>query len=317
MAVEISEDIPKGGRRLGDRALRTLATATALLVGLVLVLIVIKVVQGAWDSIETFGLSFITTSAWNPVTDQFGARDLIIGTLLTSIFSLLLAVPIGIAIGLFLSELAPGYLRTPIGMLVELLAAIPSVILGLWGIIVMGPFLAQHFEPWLNDHLGFIPFFSGYPSPSGLLPACLILTIMVVPIVASISRELFTSVPSDLKQGSMALGSTRWEMIKNVAIPQVGGGIIAGTMLGFGRAAGEAIAVTQVIGGSLSFPSNIYASGNTMASMLASQYQGAATTLQKSSLVYLAVILLVISLITNVGAQLIVRRMNAKREARA
>jgi phosphate transport system permease protein len=317
MAVEISEDIPSGGRRLGDRGLRLLATATALLVGLVLVLIVIKVVQGAWASIEQFGASFITTSAWNPVTNQFGARDLIIGTLLTSIIALLLAVPIGIAIGLFLSELAPGYLRTPIGMLVELLAAIPSVILGLWGIIVMGPFLAEHIEPWLNDHLGFIPFFKGYPSPSGLLPACLILTIMVVPIVASISRELFTSVPSDLKQGAMALGSTRWEMIRSVAIPQVGGGIIAGTMLGFGRAAGEAIAVTQVIGGSLSFPKNIYASGNTMASMLASQYQGAATALQKSSLVYLAVILLVISLITNVCAQLIVRRMNAKREARA
>ena len=317
MAAEISQDIPSGGRRYGDRGLRILTTATALLVGVVMVLIVIEVVDGAWPAIEEFGASFLTTSAWNPVTDEFGARDLIVGTLFTSIVSLILAVPIGIAIGLFLSELAPGYLRTPIGMLVELLAAIPSVILGLWGIIVMGPFLAQHIEPWLNDHLGFIPFFSGYPSPVGLLPACLILTIMVVPIVASISRELFTSVPSDLKQGSMALGSTRWEMIRSVAIPQVGGGIVAGTMLGFGRAVGEAIAVTQVIGGSLKLPDNIYSSGNTMASMLASQYAGAPTSMTKASLVYLAVILLVISLITNVAAQLIVRRMNRKREARA
>ena len=317
MAAEVSEDIPAGGRHYGDRGLRVITTLAAILVGVVMVLIVIEVVDGALPAIEEFGLKFLTTSIWNPVTDVFGARDLIIGTLFTSAVALLLAVPLGMAIGLFLSELAPGYLRTPIGMLVELLAAIPSVILGLWGIIVLGPFLAQDVEPWLSDHLGFIPFFSGYPSPVGLLPACLILTIMVVPIIASISRELFTSVPSDLKQGSMALGSTRWEMVRSVAIPQVSGGLVAGTMLGFGRAMGEAIAVTQVIGGSLSIHASLYASGNTLASMLASQYQGAATSLQKASLVYLAVILLVISLITNVSAQLIVRRMNAKREARA
>ncbi len=319
MAAELSDDIgaPTGGRHLGDRGLRALTTAVAILIGVMMALIVYETIKGAWSSIQAFGLGFLTSSDWNPVTNVFGARDLIYGTLFTSIVSLLLAVPIGLAIGLFLSELAPTVVRTPIGMLVELLAAIPSVILGLWGIIVLGPFLDTHVEPWLNNHLGFIPLFSGYPSPVGMLPAVLILTIMVVPIVASISRELFTSVPSDLKQGSMALGSTRWEMIRQVAIPQVGGGLVAGIMLGFGRAAGEAIAVTQVIGGSLSAKASLFASGNTLASMLASQYQGAATSLQKSSLVYLAVILLAISLVTNVAAQLIVRRMNAKREARA
>ena len=184
-------------------------------------------------------------------------------------------------------------------MLVELLAAIPSVILGLWGIIVLGPFLAQDVEPWLSDHLGFIPFFSGYPSPVGLLPACLILTIMVVPIIASISRELFTSVPSDLKQGSMALGSTRWEMVRSVAIPEVGGGIVAGTMLGFGRAVGEAIAVTQVIGGSLCSPPTSTPPATRWRACSRVSTRGAATSMTKASLVYFAVILLVISLITN------------------
>ena len=145
----------------------------------------------------------------------------------------MIAVPVAIAIALFLTELAPRVLRTPVGMMVELLAAIPSVVLGLWGIVVMGPFLNEHVEPWMIDHLGFIPFFDGYPSPVGLLPACLILTVMVVPIVASISRELFSSVPSDLKAGALALGATRWEMVRRVAIPQVSGGLVAGVMLGF------------------------------------------------------------------------------------
>jgi phosphate transport system permease protein len=299
--------------RLGDRGLRVVSGLTALVVAILMVLIAIQLLQGAWDAIQEFGASFITTSSWNAVTGEFGARDLIWGTLFTSVVSLIMAVPIGIAIGLFLSELAPGWVRTPIGMLVELLAAIPSVILGLWGIIVMGPWIAEHIEPWMIDHLGFIPLFSGYASPVGLLPACFILTIMVVPIVASISRELFGSVPSDLKQGSMALGATRWEMIRSVAIPQVGGGLVAGVMLGFGRAAGEAIAVTQVIGGSLSSHVSLFSSANTMASMLASQFNGASTSIQKSSLFYLAVLLLVLSLLTNLCAQWIVRRMNRKR----
>jgi phosphate transport system permease protein len=186
------------------------------------------------------------------------------------------------------------------------------VVLGLWGILILGPFLNEHVEPFMIDHLGFIPFLDGFPSPVGLLPACLILTLMVVPIVASISRELFTSVPGELKQGSMALGSTRWEMVRGVAIPQVSGGLVAAVMLGFGRAVGEAIAVAQVIGGSLTRPENIYAPADTMASRLAAQYAGTATSLQKASLAYLAVILLVISLITNLVAQVIVRRTQRK-----
>jgi phosphate transport system permease protein len=297
---------------LGDRALRLLAGLAVLVLALVMVLLVWNVVDQARPSISEFGVGFLTGTEWNAVTDKFGALDLICGTLATSLIALLIAVPIAIAIALFLTELAPAVLRTPVGMLVELLAAIPSVVLGLWGIVVMGPFLNDHVEPWMISHLGFIPFLDGYPSPVGLLPACLILTIMIVPIVASISRELLSSVPSDLKAGAMALGATRWEMVRRVALPQVGAGLVAGTMLGFARAVGEAIAVTQVIGGSLVRPQNLYAPADTMAGRLAAQYSGAATALQKASLAYLAVILLVISLITNLIANLIVRRMRRR-----
>jgi phosphate transport system permease protein len=276
------------------------------------VLIAYKVIDQASAAISAFGLGFLTSTEWNAVTDQFGAADLIWGTVVTSAFALILAVPIAIAIGLFLSELAPRRLRAPVGALVELLAAIPSVVLGLWGILVMGPFLEQHVEPFLSDHFGFIPLFSGTPSNVGVLPACLVLTIMVVPIVASISRELFDSVPGDLKQGSMALGSTRWEMVRSVAIPQVSGGLVAAVILGLARALGEAIAVSQVIGNSLARPSSIFGSADTLASRIANQYQGAATPLQASSLAYLAVILLVFSLVANMSAQLIVRRIRRR-----
>ena len=294
--------------RLGDVVLQGVAGLAALGLAALMVLLVIEVVDQARPALQEFGAGFLTSSVWNTVKDTYGAADLIFGTLVTAFVALLIAVPLAIAIGLFLSELAPRVLRTPVGTMVELLAAIPSVVLGLWGILILGPFLNEHVEPWMIAHLGFIPFLDGYPSPVGLLPACLILTLMVVPIVASISRELFTSVPGDLKHGAMALGATRWEMVRGVAIPQVSGGLIAAVMLGFGRAVGEAIAVAQVIGGSLNRPENIYAPADTMASRLAAQYAGTATSLQKASLAYLAVILLVISLATNLVAQVIVRR---------
>ena len=312
MATETpTAHIPLSARRrwrLGDVALQGIAGLAALGLAALMVLLVVEVARQAKPSIQEFGAGFLTSSVWNTVKDTYGAADLIFGTLVTALVALLIAVPLAIAIGLFLSELAPRVLRTPVGTMVELLAAIPSVVLGLWGILILGPFLNEHVEPFMIDHLGFIPFLDGFSSPVGLLPACLILTLMVVPIVASISRELFTSVPGDLKQGAMALGTTRWEMVRGVAIPQVSGGLVAAVMLGFGRAVGEAIAVAQVIGGSLTRPESLYAPADTMASRLAAQYAGTATSLQKASLAYLAVILLVISLLTNLVAQVIVRR---------
>ena len=298
--------------RFGETGLRLLAGATALLLVAIMALLVYETVRQARPSIQEFGLGFITSDQWNAVTDQFGAFNFIIGTLLTSVVALVIAVPMAIAIGLFLSELAPRVLRTPVGLMVELLAAIPSVVLGLWGILVMGPFLAAHVEPWLSDHLGFIPLFSGYPSSQGVLPACVVLSIMVVPIVASISRELFLSVPSDLKQGAMALGATRWEMVRSVMLPYVSGGLVASTMLGFGRAVGEAIAVTQVIGGANAISRSLFPPGDTMASRIAAQYAGTPTALSRSSLAYLAVLLLIISLITNIAAQLISGRLQRR-----
>jgi phosphate transport system permease protein len=316
MATESHVESFVSGRRarprLGDLALRGLSAAALVTILVVIAGLVYEVARGARMSFSTFGLGFVTSTDWNVVTNTFGALYLIAGTLVTSLFGLVIAVPTAIAIGLFLSELAPPILRTPVGLLVELLAAIPSVVLGLWGILVMGPFLAAHVEPWMHRHFGWIPFFSGYPSNVGVLPACLVITIMVVPIVASISRELFSSVPSELKQGALALGATRWEMVRGVAIPQVSGGLVAAVMLGFGRAVGEAIAVAQVIGAANRAPSHAFQPSATMASWIASQFSGAATTLQRSSLYYLAVLLLVISLITNVGAQLIVRRIQRR-----
>jgi len=314
LSTQVETDaLPRKTRiHLGDVTLRGLAGAAALLAVLTLVGIAYKVVDLSSDAISAFGLSFLTTNEWNAVTNQFGAADLIWGTAVTSIATLILAVPIAIAIGLFLSELAPRRLRGPVGALVELLAAIPSVVLGLWGILILGPFLEQHVEPSLTKHLGFIPLFSGTPSNVGLLPAILVLTIMVVPIVAAISRDLFDSVPSDLKNGSMALGSTRWEMMRSVAIPQVSGGLVAAVMLGLGRAMGEAIAVTQVIGDTPRRGWSLFGQADTLASRIASQYQGAATALQASSLAYLATILLVLSLLANVSAQLIVRRIRRR-----
>jgi len=298
--------------RFGDAGLRVLAGAAAIGSLLLVGLLTYKVVEEAWPSISQFGLSFLWSEDWNAVTGEFGARDLIWGTAFSSLVAVAVAAPVAIAIGLFLSELAPRRLRAPVGALVELLAAIPSVVLGLWGIIVLGPFLQQHIEPRVGDWLGFIPLFSGSPSNVGLLPAAIVLTIMIIPIVASISRELFLSVPGDLKQGSLALGSTRWEMVRNVAIPQVSAGLVAAVILGLARALGEAIAVSQVIGGGLNFSASVFQPADTLAGRIASQYQGSTSNLQTASLAYLAVILLAMSLIANITAQLIVRRIRRR-----
>jgi phosphate transport system permease protein len=302
------------GLRFGDALLYGVTGAFGVGAIALIVAIAYKLVTGANLAFSEFGLGFITTSVWDPVKEQFGALSFIGGTLLTAFFALLLAGPLAIAIALFLTELAPRWLRTPIGTLVELLAAIPSVVLGLWGIIILIPLLNNHVNPWLHSNLGFIPLF-GEPKGSGFgyLAAILVLTIMTVPIVASVCRELFRSVPEDLEEGALALGSTRWEMIRGVILPYTRSGIVAAVILGLGRALGEAIAVTQVIGGASGFSWNLLSTGDTIASRIASTYQGFPGNIGRSSLIYLAVILLVISVIVNVIAQLIVRRFEFQR----
>ncbi len=299
--------------RIGDRVLWGLTGLTAIATVLLLAAIVWKVLDGAWPAIDQFGLSFVWHSGWNATTNVFGARDFIIGTIVTSFVAVLLAGPIAVAIALFLTELAPRAIRGPIGSLVELLAAVPSVVIGLWGILVLAPFVQQHIEPLLQDVLGFLPIFSGPTSPSGVLPAIFVLTIMIIPITSSICRELFTGVPHELKDGALALGATRWEMVRGVIFPYARGGIVAAVILGLGRALGEAIAVTQVIGNANSISRSLFAPGDTLASRIANQYQGAVSNLQVASLVYLAVILLAITLVTNFGAQVVVRRFERQR----
>jgi phosphate transport system permease protein len=278
-------------------------------------LLVYELFHQSWPAIEEFGLGFITSHAWDPVKNEFGALDFIWGTLYTSALAVLLAAPLSIAIGLFLSELAPRGVRGIVGALVEMLAAIPSVVIGLWGVFIVGPFIHDHLAPFLDRTLGWTPFFSGGVPAAGntLLTAVIVLTIMIIPITASISRELFLTVPEELEQGSLALGMTRWEMVRGVVLPYTRGGVVAAVILGLGRAIGEAIAVTQVIGGLLGIHISLFESGDTLASRIAAQYQGAATDIQVASLVYLALILLAISLITNFIAQLIVRRFEFQR----
>jgi len=303
------------GDRLGDVSLFGLTGAAAWgIVGLV-ALIVYELFKQAWPAIEKFGLGFITTQAWDPVKSDFGALDFIWGTLYTSALAVLLAAPLSIGIALFLSELAPRGVRDVLGALIEMLAAIPSVVIGLWGVFVLAPFLHDHLDDFLSRTLGWTPFFSGgVPATgTGLLTAVVVLTIMIIPITASLSRELFLAVPDELEEGALALGLTRWEMIRGVVLPYTRGGVVAAVILGLGRAVGEAIAVTQVIGGLLGIHVSLFQSGDTLASRIAAQYQGAATNIQVASLVYLALILLLISLITNFTAQLIVRRFDLQR----
>jgi phosphate transport system permease protein len=300
--------------RVGDIALAGLAGSAAVVVIVIIGGIVWKVIEGAWPAIQEFGISFIWDSAWNPVTEVFGAREFIYGTLLTSFGALVFAAPLSIAIGLFLSELAPPAIRGPIGSLIEMLAAVPSVVIGLWGIFVLGPFMRVHIEPFLGHHFGWIPLFSGTPQQSGVLVAIVVLTIMMIPITSSICRELFVSVPRDIKDASLGLGSTRWEMVRGVVIPYVKGGIVAAVTLGLGRALGEAIAVTQVIGNSVQpLHLSLFGSGNTLASQLAGSYQSAPTNIEVASLVYLGLILLAITFITNLVAQRIVHRFDLQR----
>ena len=305
----------KRGDRFGDGILYGL-TAAASVVGVLIVgAIVWRVADGAWPAIKVFQLGFLWHNEWNPVTSRFGARDLILGTVITSFGAMLLAAPLSIAIGLFLSELAPSSVRGPVGTLIEMLAAVPSVVVGLWGIYVLAPFDAQHVQPFLSSFLGWIPIFSNGQDKveSTVFTAIIVLTIMTIPITSSICRELFLGVPTELEEGAIGLGATRWEMVKTVVVPAVRGGIVAAVILGLGRALGEAIAVTQVIGNFIPLKTSILEPGDTLASRVANQYQGAPSNIAVASLIYLAFILLVITFVTNFAAQRVVKRFDFQR----
>jgi phosphate transport system permease protein len=299
---------------VGDAVLYGLCALACLLALATMVEIGYQVFDGAHLAFSKFGLGFITHTRWAPNFDAFGAGALLFGTAVTSAMALLIAAPIGIAIGLFLSMLAPPAVRAVIGPLVELLAAIPSVILGFWGILIFAPWINRHAEPFLHGTFGFLPIFGKSPTTgASLLTAGLILTVMVLPIIASISRDLFLTVPRELQDGAAALGATRWEVVRGVVLPSTASGVAAACFLGLGRALGEAIAVTQVIGAGNAIHSSLFATGDTMASRIANQFAGATTKLQISALFYLGAMLLVIGVVTNLFAQWIGRRFDVHR----
>lgn len=296
---------------VGDRLLFGICLLAAVLAAVTIVLVGYQVVHGASAAISRFGFGFLYETTWQPNFGEFGAGSLLFGTAVTSAFALLLGAPIAISIGLFLTLLAPRGVRGVVGPLVELLAAIPSVILGFWGLLVLAPFVQAHVEPFLHSTLGFLPIF-GPPETTGLsvFTAGLVLTLMVIPIIASITRDLFESVPPELKDGASALGATRWEVVRGIVLPTTNSGVIAACLLGLGRALGEAIAVSQIIGAGSAFQASLFKPGDTLASRIALQFPGALTELHKSSLYYCALILMVISLVANLLASWIGRRFS-------
>lgn len=297
--------------RIGEPLLRGLSALAAVLALAAVIGIVYEVVDLARPAISEFGLGFLTTNDWNPVSKDFGAAPFLYGTVVTSLIALLIAAPLSISISIYLTELAPLRIRRPVATLIDMLAAIPTVILGLWGILVLGPFMRDTIQPALNSVLGFLPIFSGDPSAFSYLTAALILAIMATPIITSVTREVFETVPGDLKEASYALGATRWEMVRQVVLPYSRPGIVGATILGLGRAIGEAIAVAQVIGAAYTIHVSLFHTGGTLAAQIASQFQNSAG-LQKASLAYLGLILLVFAVIVNVVARLIVRRGTIK-----
>lgn len=297
--------------KLVDEGFRVLSVALASLVGLVLLGILLTVLFGSREAVARFGLRFLVLSDWDPVIDTYGAFTAIYGTIVTSILALLIAVPLGVGTAIFITEnLIPLRLRQLLGVMVELLAAIPSVVLGLWAIFVMEPFLRPILE---LVHLGFgwLPFFSTVPQGPGMAPAILILVVMVLPIITAIARDSLQQVPSELRQAAYGVGTTRWGAILQVILPAAVSGITGGVMLALGRAMGETMAVTMIIGNSNNFSWSLLAPGNTIASMLANQF-GEADGFQVSALMYAAVVLMVLTLLVNVFAQWVVRRLSLK-----
>ena len=294
-----------------DGGFRILAIMLASVVAMVLLAILIVVFWGSLDSMGRYGWSFLVTSNWNPVKDEYGAFTAIYGTLLTSMLALLIAVPLGVGTAIFITEnIIPLKIRTLIGLMVELLAAIPSVVLGLWAIFVLEPFIRPFLEI-LHRTLGWLPFFSTDPMGPGIAPAVLILVVMILPIITAIARDSLNQVPMKLRQAAYGIGTTRWGAILNVLLPAAISGIVGGVMLALGRAMGETMAVTMIIGNSNTFSWSVLAPGNTISAMLANQF-GEADGSQVSSLMYAAFILMILTLAVNLLAQWLVKRLSLK-----
>jgi len=300
---------------IGDRIYEILTTACALVIPALVIAIAIAIFVGAWPAFSKLGLSIVTSSDWDVQAGKFGAAPAIFGTLVSSALALIIATPLAIGVAVFLSEFSPVWLRQPVGFLVDLLAAVPSVVYGLWGIFVLVPMLREHVMPFLRDrlHLGSTPFFTGPAYGPSMLAAGVILAIMALPYISAVSREVLMAVPRSQREAALALGATRWEMIRDAVIPYAKSGIIGGIMLGLGRALGETMAVTMVIGNRAEISASLFAPGYTMASLIANQFSEATSDLHQSALLAVGAILFVITLIVDAVARWLVWQVSRDR----
>ncbi len=305
---------PASGKKLGDWLFLNLTRGFAALTLFLLAGIIVTLVIDSWESIQSFGLGFIWSQEWNPPQERFGALIPIYGTLVTSLIALCIAVPVSFGIALFLTELSPAWLRRPLGIAIELLAAVPSIVYGMWGLMVFAPFFGQYVQPLLTETLGRLPLFGalfqGAPLGIGLLTAGIILAIMIIPFIASVMRDVFDVTPAMLKESAYGLGSTTWEVIWNVVLPYTRVGVIGGVMLGLGRALGETMAVTFVIGNTNFLNSiSLYEPGNSITSTLANEFGEATPGIYTSSLIELGLILFLITLTVLVFSKLLLLRL--------
>jgi phosphate transport system permease protein len=302
--------------RFGDRAFSALTQTAAIAVLFVLGAVIFSLVHGSLPAWRAFGLDFFTSQSWNPVTQKFGALPAIYGTVLTSFIAMLIGVPVSIGIAIFLTEISPERLRRPIGTAIELLAGIPSIIYGIWGLFVFAPFFQAHLQPALIDAFANVPvldrLFAGPPYGIGLLTAGLILAIMVLPFITSITREVFDTVPPVLKEAAYGIGCTRWEVVRRVVIPYTRVGIIGGVMLGLGRALGETMAVTFVIGNAHRITPSLMAPGTTISASIANEFTEATGEIYTASLIALGLILFFITFIVLAAARLMLMRLAEK-----
>lgn len=296
------------GSEIGDRVYTWTITAFASLVPILLLLIFVAVGIAAWPALRTFGFSFLTSSDWDPVAGHFGAAPAIYGTIVSSILALVIATPLALGVAVFLSEFAPSWLRQPVAFAVDLLAAVPSVIYGLWGIFVLVPFLREFLMPFLRDtlHLGVLPLFSGPAYGSSMLAAGLILAIMCLPFISAVTREVLLAVPRSQREAAVGLGATRWEVIRDAVIPYARSGIIGGIILGLGRALGETMAVTMLIGNRHEIAASLFAPGYTMASLIANEFSEATGDLHLSALMAVGFVLLLVTFVVNALARWLV-----------
>jgi phosphate transport system permease protein len=296
------------GTEIGDRVYTWSIAGFASLVPILLLLIFVAVGVAAWPALRAFGLSFLTSSDWDPVAGHFGAAPAIYGTIVSSILALVVATPLALGVAVFLSEFAPSWLRGPVAFAVDLLAAVPSVIYGLWGIFILIPFLREYLMPFLRDtlHLGVLPLFTGPAYGSSMLAAGLILAIMCLPYISAVTREVLLAVPRSQREAALALGATRWEVIRDAVIPYARSGIIGGIILGLGRALGETMAVTMLIGNRHEISASLFAPGYTMASLIANEFSEATGDMHLAALMAVGFVLLLVTFLVNAIARWLV-----------